>query len=76
VGEEALSERDRLNLKFADIFEERFVTQGVNENRTIEQTLDMGWELLSMLPEGELKRIDEEYIKKYYKKGSVAMAGD
>jgi V/A-type H+-transporting ATPase subunit B len=76
VGEEALSERDRLNLKFADIFEERFVTQGVNENRTIEQTLDMGWELLSMFPEGELKRIDEEYIEKHYKKGSVVMAGD
>lgn len=70
VGEEALSERDRLNLKFADIFEERFVSQGVDENRTIEQTLDLGWELLSMLPEGELKRIDEKYIKQYYKKGT------
>jgi V/A-type H+-transporting ATPase subunit B len=70
VGEEALSERDRLNLRFADIFEERFVYQGVDENRTIEQTLDLGWELLSMLPEGELKRIDEKYIKQYYKRGS------
>lgn len=70
VGEEALSERDRLNLKFADIFEERFVSQGVDENRTIEQTLDLGWELLSMLSEGELKRIDEKYIKQYYKKGT------
>jgi V/A-type H+-transporting ATPase subunit B len=70
VGEEALSERDRFNLKFADIFEERFVSQGVDENRTIEQTLDLGWELLSMLPEGELKRIDEKYIKQYYKKGT------
>jgi V/A-type H+-transporting ATPase subunit B len=70
VGEEALSVRDRLNLKFADVFEERFVTQGVDENRTIEQTLDLGWELLSMFPEGELKRIDEQYIKQYYKKWS------
>ena len=70
VGEEALSVRDRLNLKFADVFEERFVTQGVDEDRTIEQTLDLGWELLSMFPEGELKRIDEKYIKQYYKKWS------
>ena len=70
VGEEALSERDRLNLRFADVFEERFVNQGVDENRTIEQTLDLGWELLSMLPEGELKRIDEKYVKQYYKKGT------
>jgi len=70
VGEEALSVRDRLNLKFADVFEERFVTQGVDEDRTIEQTLDLGWELLSMFPEGELKRIDEKYVKQYYKKWS------
>jgi V/A-type H+-transporting ATPase subunit B len=76
VGEEALSERDRLNLKFSDIFEERFVKQGVDENRTIEQTLNLGWELLSTLPEGELKRIDEKYVKQYYKKESVVAAGE
>jgi V/A-type H+-transporting ATPase subunit B len=76
VGEEALSERDRLNLKFAEVFEERLVTQGIDENRTIEQTLDLGWELLSMFPEGELKRIDEKYVKQYYKKGSQVGAGD
>jgi V/A-type H+-transporting ATPase subunit B len=76
VGEEALSERDRLNLKFADIFEERFVTQGVDENRTIEQTLNLGWELLSTLPEGELKRIDEKYVKQYYKKESIVAVGE
>jgi V/A-type H+-transporting ATPase subunit B len=76
VGEEALSVRDRLNLKFADVFEERFVTQGVDEDRTIEQTLDLGWELLSMFPEGELKRIDEQYIKQYYKKWSHMKAED
>jgi len=75
VGEEALSERDRFNLKFADVFEERFVNQGVDENRTIEQTLDLGWELLSMLPEGELKRIDEKYIRQYYKKGPLLEMG-
>jgi V/A-type H+/Na+-transporting ATPase subunit B len=67
VGEEALSERDRLNLKFADTFEERFVAQGSDENRTIDQTLDLGWELLSVFPEGELKRIDEKFVKQYYK---------
>ena len=76
VGEEALSVRDRLNLKFADVFEERFVTQGVDEDRTIEQTLDLGWELLSMFPEGELKRIDEQYIKQYYKKWSQMKTED
>jgi V/A-type H+-transporting ATPase subunit B len=76
VGEEALSERDRLNLRFADIFEDRFVTQGADENRTIEQTLDLGWELLSILTEGELKRIDEIYVKQYYKKGSVLTVED
>jgi len=75
VGEEALSERDRLNLKFAEIFEERFVSQGVDENRTIEQTLSLGWELLSTLPEGELKRIDEKYVKQYYKKASPVEVG-
>jgi V/A-type H+-transporting ATPase subunit B len=76
VGEEALSERDRLNLKFADIFEERFVRQGADENRTIEQTLTLGWELLSTLPEGELKRIDEKYVKQYYKKEPVVTVGE
>ena len=75
VGEEALSERDRLNLKFAEIFEEQFVTQGADENRTIEQTLSLGWELLGVLPEGELKRIDEKYVKQYYKKASPVEVG-
>jgi len=66
IGEEALTETDRKYLKFADAFEEEFIGQG-NENRTIEQTLDKGWELLSMLPRSELKRIKQEYIDKYYK---------
>jgi V/A-type H+-transporting ATPase subunit B len=76
VGEEALSERDRLRLKFADIFEERFVTQGAEENRTIEQTLNLGWELLSTLPEGDLKRIDEKYVTQYYQKQSPVAVGE
>ena len=66
VGEEALTDRDRKFLEFADRFEKEFVTQGRDEDRTIHQTLDLGWDLLSMLPEGELKRIDEKYIKKYH----------
>jgi len=68
VGEEALSSRDKLYLKFADIFERRFINQGVYEDRDIDQTLDLGWELLSMLPETELKRIDPSTIKKYHPK--------
>jgi len=65
VGEEALSEIDRKYLKFADEFENRFVKQDAYEDRTIEQTLDLGWELLSSLPETELKRIKQEHIDKY-----------
>ena len=67
VGEEALTERDRKFLEFADEFEQRFVKQGRDEERTFEETLDLGWELLSTLPKSELKKIDEKYIKKYYK---------
>ncbi len=66
VGEEALTSRDRGYLEFADEFERRFVTQGRNEDRSIEETLDIGWDLLATLPEGELKRIDEHIIKKYH----------
>ena len=66
VGEEALSTRDKLYLNFADAFESRFVNQGEYENRDIEQTLDLGWDLLSMLPEIELKRIDPSTIAKYH----------
>ncbi len=65
VGEEALTDTDRIYLKFADEFEKRFVTQR-EENRTIGTTLGLGWELFSMLPEEELKRIRREYIQKYH----------
>ena len=68
VGEEALSNRDKLYLNFADAFEKRFVRQGEYENRDIEQTLDLGWDLLSMLPEVELKRIDPSTIAKHHPK--------
>jgi len=68
VGEEALSETDRKYLKFADEFEKRFITQGAHEDRTIEQALELGWELLSALPESELKRLKKEFIEKYGRK--------
>ncbi|QXO94382.1 V-type ATP synthase subunit B [Methanospirillum purgamenti] len=64
VGEEALSELDRNYLKFADHFEKRFISQG-NVERSIETTLQVAWELFSLLPDQELKRIKEEYIDKY-----------
>jgi len=65
VGEEALTELDKVYLAFADDFEKRFVTQG-SANRSIEETLSIGWDLLSRLPEDELKRIKIEYIRKYH----------
>ncbi|MCD4740702.1 V-type ATP synthase subunit B [archaeon] len=66
VGEESLSEIDRTYLKFSDLFEEKFVKQGFEENRTIEESLTIGWELLKLLPAKELKRIKEKFIKKYH----------
>jgi len=65
VGEEALTELDKQYLRCADEFEKKFVSQG-DENRDISQTLEIGWELFSMLPEDELKRIKRDYIKKYH----------
>ena len=67
VGEEALTERDKSYLEFADKFEDEFVRQTREEERTFEETFDLGWKLLSILPRGELKKIDEKYINKYYK---------
>lgn len=66
VGREALSDRDKKLLEFADIFEDRFVRQGYEEDRNIEQTLDLSWELLAMLPEEQLTRIDPKLIEKYH----------
>jgi V/A-type H+-transporting ATPase subunit B len=67
VGEIGLSEEERLYLKFADEFETRFIRQGGSENRTIEQTLDLAWQLLNILPETALTRIHEDYIHRYHK---------
>jgi V/A-type H+-transporting ATPase subunit B len=68
VGEEALSARDKIYLKFAESFEHQFINQGEYENRDIETTLKIGWDLLSEIPESELKRIDPATIQKYHPK--------
>ena len=70
LGEAALSPIDLLYAKFAEEFEKRYVSQGSEENRSVFETLDLGWELLRMLPPGELKRIKQELIDKYYFKES------
>src|SRR5512143_484225 len=67
IGEEELGEVDQKYLKFGHAFEHEFVNQGLNENRTIEQTLDIGWRLVSMLPREELTRLSRDEIKQYYK---------
>ena len=67
MGEATLSDMDRRYLRFADEFERRFVKQGEHEERSVEETLDLGWELLSLMPRSELKRIRDEYISKYGK---------
>jgi len=66
LGEAALSDLDRLYLKFADLFENQFVRQGEFEDRPVEKTLDLGWELLKIIPRRELKRIRPEFLNKYY----------
>ena len=66
VGKDALSERDKRLLEFADIFEDRYVRQGREENRSIEQTLGVSWEILATLPENLLNRVDNKYIEKYH----------
>ncbi|HEV2231484.1 MAG TPA: V-type ATP synthase subunit B, partial [Thermoplasmata archaeon] len=65
VGEEALSATDRIYLKVADRFEKEFVNQRPDEDRTIDESLAIGWDILSELPESELKRIKPEFIQKY-----------
>jgi len=66
VGKDALSERDRIFLEFADLFEDRFVRQGPAEDRSIQETLDLGWELLATLPVEQLVRIDRGLIEKFH----------
>ncbi|MDY0235657.1 MAG: V-type ATP synthase subunit B [Gudongella sp.] len=65
LGDSALSEADKAFAKFAEAFDLQYVNQGYNNNRTISDTLDLGWELLKIIPRGELKRIRQEYIDKY-----------
>ncbi|HQJ07190.1 MAG TPA: V-type ATP synthase subunit B, partial [Spirochaetota bacterium] len=65
IGEEELSDLDRKYLDFGNDFENKFLSQGYEENRTIEATLDLAWELLKTLPESELYRINDKYIQKY-----------
>lgn len=67
LGDAALSDTDKLFAVFAEEFEKKYLNQGFNENRSIEETLNIGWELLKILPVGELKRIKEKYIEKYLK---------
>jgi len=67
LGEAALTEEDKLFASFSDEFEDKFVRQGEFESRTIEETLDLGWEILKILPRAALKRVKEEQIKKYMK---------
>ena len=67
LGEGALSEEDKAFAKFADLFEDKYVRQGEYENRTVENTLLLGWELLTIVPTRELKRVRDEYIEKYLK---------
>jgi V/A-type H+-transporting ATPase subunit B len=68
LGEAALSDLDKLYLRFADAFEDKFVRQPESQDRSIIQTLDMGWELLRTIPRQELKRIREENLEEYYNK--------
>lgn len=69
LGESALSDTDKQYAKFAEAFENKYVSQGFTTNRTIEETLQLGWKLLKILPKTELKRIRDEYLEKYMPKG-------
>ena len=68
LGEAALTEMDKLYARFADAFEDRYISQGYQTDRSIEETLDLGWDLLRMLPRSELKRIDDRLLDQYYEK--------
>lgn len=76
LGEAALTDADKVFLKFADEFENRFVKQGSNENRSIEETLDLGWELMALLPRTELKRVSQKNIDKYLPRVSQEEVSD
>jgi len=76
IGAEALSERDKVYLTNAEEFEKKFIAQDESERRSIEDTLDTGWELFSVLPEEDLKLISEELIKEYHPKYRKAAASE
>ena len=66
LGEAALTDMDKLYAKFADEFEKRYVSQGYHTDRGIEETMEIGWELLRLLPRSELKRIRDKFLDQYY----------
>jgi len=72
IGEDELTEVDKHYMRFGELFEKHFITQGFDENRTIEQTLELGWRLLSVLPKDELDRIGAELIEQFYDPESAA----
>ena len=69
LGEAALTDMDKLYAKFADEFEKQYVSQGYYTNRDIEETMEIGWKLLRILPRSELKRIKDKYLDQYYNEG-------
>ena len=71
IGEDELSETDKLYLKFGTAFEEKFLNQGIHENRSIDETLDLGWKILSILPKTELDRISDEEIQEHYEENAA-----
>ncbi len=75
LGEAALSDIDRIYARFADEFEKQYISQGFRTDRSIEETLDIGWKLLSILPRSELKRIDDKYLDQYYGKAGGSCRG-
>jgi V/A-type H+-transporting ATPase subunit B len=76
IGKGALTQREVTYLEFAEAFEKEFVNQGFETNRSIEQTLDLGWELLSKFPKSELKKISAELLSKYYKERTTQEISD
>ena len=72
IGEEELGGVDQQYLEFGRAFEHEFINQSPNENRTMEQTLDIGWRLISMLPKEELTRVTPDEIKRYYRDNNGA----
>ena len=75
IGEEELSPLDKQYLKFGEAFETRFLNQGEYENRSIEATLELGWDVLSTLPQDELHRVSDVLLNKYYREKEEAPAG-